>query len=155
MTAAFPRADEPDIWLRVLEEMRELVDAFVADDDTPLFGSPAWLDLPDDDERRATAIMRAALAWWRVGEPAEDLLERAAAAADVATSHDICAAMRRAGLIGTDGYRPSMAELRQLRRRTPTHQEVTAHLAYDSWAQTTHHNDETLVGRRDGEPEAQ
>lgn len=79
--------------------------------DAPVFGSPEWLVLPVEDHRRDAAVVRAALAWWRVGEPLEDVEARAAAALDVASSHDIAGAVRWGDL----AYRPTHAELARRR----------------------------------------
>jgi hypothetical protein len=52
---------------------------FLAEDDVPAFGSPEWVALGPHDPRFAAAVVRAALAWWRAGEPLE-VLETAYAA---------------------------------------------------------------------------
>lgn len=54
---------------------------FLADEDVPVFGSPEWVALEDTDPRRASAVVRAALGWWRAGEPLEALQAAALAEA--------------------------------------------------------------------------
>jgi hypothetical protein len=79
--------------------------------DAPVFGSPEWLALPLDDPRRAASVVRAALSWWRAGEPLDDLEQRAHTAAMVEASHAIAGALRWSDL----AYRPTVAELQRHR----------------------------------------
>lgn len=46
---------------------------FLELDDVPVFGSAEWLALDLTDQRRAAAVVRAALAWWGAGEPADQV----------------------------------------------------------------------------------
>jgi hypothetical protein len=57
--------------------------------EAPVFGSPEWAGLEEADPRREAATVRAASAWWRLGEPLEVLQERTEAAEDRASSIEI------------------------------------------------------------------
>lgn len=80
----------PPISTDVTPEALEDTDTLVAvaewahpflDEDVPEFGSPEWLALGPRDPRFASAVVRAALAWWRAGEPLEAVEEAARVAA--------------------------------------------------------------------------
>ena len=96
--------------LDVLAEVADRTAPFLAGD-APVFGSPEWLALESGDPQVTRAVVRAALAWWRMGEPIEDLEERARAALDVESSHAIAGALDWAEL----SRRPSSEELRRRR----------------------------------------
>lgn len=70
--------------------------------DAPAFGSPEWVALAPEDPRVAASVVRAALGWYRAGEPL-DALEQAEAA------QALKAAVAAAGPYGS----------------TPTHAELT------------------------------
>ncbi len=80
---------------------------FLAVVDVPPFGTADWLALSVTDQRRPAAVVRDALSWWRVGEPLDDLEQRAQAALDVESSHAVAGALRWSGV----AYRPMRAEL--------------------------------------------
>lgn len=81
--------------------------------DAPIFGSPEWLDLDAADHRRTAAVVRAALAWWRCGDPIDEDQARL----DLAGLRQASWAV--SGRLGaSDGvYRPTMAELQRRRRQ--------------------------------------
>jgi Protein of unknown function (DUF2742) len=87
----------------------------------PRYGSPEWNALPDQDPRRAAAILRSAEAWRRHCSPAQvaqDLADEMAAQAYIAdrllveTSHDVAQAADWPAIFA----RPTHAELVARRR---------------------------------------
>lgn len=100
---------EPDL-LDVLAGVADWARPFLSGD-APPFGTPEWLALPLDDPRRACAVVRAALSWWRATEPHDEVSARERAAAQVASSHAISAAEHWAQW----AYAPTVAELRRSR----------------------------------------
>lgn len=81
--------------------------------DAPVFASPEWLAMDPADPRRAAAVVRAALAWWRCGDPIDEDQARL----DLAGLRQASWAV--SGRLGaSDGvYRPTMAELQRRRRQ--------------------------------------
>lgn len=79
--------------------------------DVPIFGTPEWLALPLDEPGRTAAVVRAALAHWRMGESVEELEARVEAAELKLSSLGISAAEDWSAL----AYRPSAAELARRR----------------------------------------
>ncbi len=58
-------APGPVHWSEALAELhRWATPAMTAGDQVPVFGSPAWCALGDDDPAKTHAAARAALAWW-------------------------------------------------------------------------------------------
>lgn len=105
-------AYEPDV-LEVLAGVACWARPFLVGE-APSFGSAEWLALDPADRRFAAAVVRAALAWWRCGEPIEDVEERARVAQDVASSHAIAGALDWRDL----AHRPTAAELARRRAWT-------------------------------------
>ena len=104
---------DPDGELDVLAEVARRTMPYL-EGDAPVFGSPEWLALEAGDPRVTQAVVRAALAWWRMAEPLEDLEARAAAAEDKASAVAISTAIRDSRRSGV--YYATYAEL--VRRRT-------------------------------------
>ncbi len=101
---------DPDA-LEVMAGVAGWAAPFLKGDDVPVFGSPEWLALDPCDERRASAVVRAALAWWRMGEPTEDVEARAEQAAQAQARCAISEAEPWKDL----AYAPTQAELRRRR----------------------------------------
>lgn len=102
--------DEPDD-LEVMAAVGAWARPFLRGD-APVFASPEWLAMDPADPRRAAAVVRAALTWWRCGDPLDENQARMDLAAVRQASWEI------SGRLGSsDGvYRPTMAELQRRRR---------------------------------------
>jgi hypothetical protein len=53
-----------DLDADTLAQLYAIVEPALSAGPLPEFGSSAWLELPNDDPRRAWATLRAALTWW-------------------------------------------------------------------------------------------